>query len=82
MVNFIVVEKTFGGSLKKSHALNVFNVHNDEVRSSAPPEQLLVYDASEGWEPLCAFLDVEVPATPYPRANTRQEFRSRFPVKR
>jgi hypothetical protein len=81
MVNFIIVEKTFGGSLEKAHAIGVLNAHNDEVRHLVPPERLLVYESGEGWDPLCAFLDVPVPAKPYPKANTTDEFRYRFPVK-
>jgi len=34
----------------------------------------LVFEASEGWEPLCAFLGKDVPDEDYPRANTRDEF--------
>jgi hypothetical protein len=81
MVNFIVVEKTFGGSLPKDHALRVFNAHNEEVRRSAPPDRLLVYEPGEGWERLCAFLAVPVPSTPYPALNATDDFLSRFPVK-
>jgi hypothetical protein len=80
MVNTVVVEKTFGGSLGKSHAIRVFNAHNDEVRRSVPPGRLFVYESGEGWEPLCAFLGMPVPTTPYPKANTMEEFRSRFPI--
>ena len=36
MVNTIVVEKTFGGSLDKDHAIQVFNAHNGDVRRSVP----------------------------------------------
>jgi hypothetical protein len=35
---------------------------------------LLVFEASEGWEPLCAFLDKESPDEDYPRVNTRDAF--------
>jgi hypothetical protein len=80
MVNTIVVEKTFGGSLDKDHAIAVFNAHNEDVRRTVPREKLLVYESGEGWEPLCAFLDVPVPATPYPKVNTTGDFVSRFPV--
>jgi hypothetical protein len=34
-----------------------------------PKEQLLEMDLSEGWEPLCKFLDVPIPSEPFPRAN-------------
>jgi Sulfotransferase domain len=82
MVNTIVVEKTFGGLLDKAHAIAVFNAHNADVRRSVPREKLLVYDPGEGWEPLCAFLGLPVPATPYPKVNTTDDFVVRFPVKR
>ena len=76
MVNTIVVEKTFGGSLAKDHAIAVFNAHNEDVRRSVPPERLLV------WAPLCVFLNIPVPATPCPKVNTTDDFVSRFPGKR
>lgn len=81
MVNAIVVEKTFGGSLDKARAIQVFNARNEEVRRSAPRERLLVYESGDGWEPLCDFLRLPVPATPYPKVNTTGDFVSRFPGK-
>ena len=81
MVNTIVIEKTFGGSLDKAHAIQMFNAHNEDVRSSVPSERLLVYEPGEGWEPLCDFLGLPVPATPYPKVNTTGDFVSRFPAK-
>jgi len=82
MVRFVVGEKSFGGRLDKEHAIRAFNAHNEDVRRSAPPERLLVYEVAQGWGPLCAFLEVPVPPTPYPKANTTEEFVSRFPVQR
>jgi hypothetical protein len=81
MVNTIVVEMTFGGSLEKAHAIQVFNAHNEEVRRSVPSEKLLVYESGEGWGPLCDFLRLPVPMTPYPKVNTTDDFVSRFPTK-
>jgi hypothetical protein len=46
---------------------------NNQVIDSLPPERLLVYSPKEGWEPLCAFLGVPVPAEPFPRVNSRDE---------
>jgi hypothetical protein len=79
MVNTIVVDKTFGGSLAKDHAIGVFKAHNEEVRRLVPSERLLVYELGQGWEPLCAFLRLPVPQAPYPEANRRDDFASRFP---
>ena len=42
-----------------------------------PEERLLVYQISEGWEPLCTFLSVAVPNEPFPHANTRSEFKDK-----
>jgi hypothetical protein len=48
MVNAVVVERSFGGSLQKSHAIAVFNAHNDEVRRLVPADRLFVYESGEG----------------------------------
>jgi hypothetical protein len=82
MINTLIVENTFGGSLAKEHAIAVFNAHNEEVRRLVPRKQLLVYESGEGWEPLCAFLDAPIPTTPYPKVNTTDDFASHFPGKR
>jgi hypothetical protein len=54
-----------------------FRRHNQEVKRTIPPERLLVYEAGQGWEPLCRFLDVPVPDAPYPSENSRAEFIAR-----
>jgi len=40
-----------------------------QVKAAVPQEKLLVHAARDGWEPLCAFLEVGVPNIPYPRLN-------------
>ena len=50
-----------------------FERHNAAIRSSIPPERLLVYEVGEGWPRLCQFLGVAVPAAPFPRLNSREE---------
>lgn len=82
MVRAVVMDRSFGGSLDKAHAVGVFNAHNAKVRRLVAPERLLVYDARDGWPPLCAFLGVPIPATPFPTANSAEEFRFRFPTAR
>jgi hypothetical protein len=52
--------------------------HNEEVRRNVPPERLLVWSANEGWEPLCEFLELPVPDTPFPHINDRKEFLNRI----
>ncbi len=80
MAQEIIVKQTFGGRLDdRSHALAVYRRHEEEVRDTIAPERLLAYGVSQGWEPLCAFLDVPVPDTPFPRTNTGEEFRKERP---
>lgn len=54
-----------------------FEAHNAEVRSTIPPERLLMFRAVDGWAPLCRFLGVAVPDTPYPKANTSEDWAQR-----
>ena len=50
----------------------------EEVKQTVPADRLLVWSAPEGWEPLCAFLDVPVPDTPFPHLNDTEEFKNRI----
>nr|QFQ66892.1 hypothetical protein [Schmidtea mediterranea] len=47
---------------------------NEEVRKYVPKERLLEFNAKEGWEPLCRFLNLPVPNEPYPFVNTTKDF--------
>ena len=51
--------------------------HNERVRREAPADRLLEWRAEEGWEPLCQALALPVPDEPFPRVNTREEWRAR-----
>ncbi len=48
---------------------------NETVKKTVPAERLLVWDPAEGWEPLCAFLELEVPPQELPRLNDTNSFR-------
>ncbi|MFG3052278.1 sulfotransferase family protein [Kitasatospora sp. NPDC048239] len=43
--------------------------HIEEVRAHIPADRLLEWSPKDGWEPLCAFLEVPVPETPLPHVN-------------
>lgn len=81
MARYVVVDKTFGGSLDEANAIAVYKRHNEEVRRVIPKDRLLVYNGKQGWEPLCKFLGVPVPSTPYPKTNTTEEFQARLAVR-
>ncbi len=79
MVRDIITEQTFGGKLDdKAHILDVYRRHNEDVRRTIPVDRLLVFDAPQGWEPLCRFLGVPVPKTEFPRTNSTDEFIARI----
>ena len=58
----------------RDHAIRVYEDHLAKVTSIIPETRLLTFDVSEGWLPLCNFLGVKVPDTPFPRSNSSQEF--------
>lgn len=75
----LVWEDTFKGRFEdKPYAIEVFKRRNEEVRRRVSPQRLLVFDVRDGWEPLCEFLDVGVPDTPFPHLNETQEMQRRL----
>ena len=61
----------------KDHCIKVFLKHQETVKEEVPADRLLVFQASDGWVPLCEFLNLPVPAEGYPRVNTTAEFNER-----
>ena len=79
MARVLIWQNTFNDRFAdKAYALKVFNDHTEEVRRAVPAEKLLVYNVKEGWEPLCAFLEVPVPDKPFPRLNDSASFNRRL----
>ena len=71
----MIGEQTFAGQFEdKDKALAAYHQREADVRAAIPAERLLVFDVAQGWEPLCGFLEVPVPAVPFPRTNTREDF--------
>jgi hypothetical protein len=58
----------------REHTKAIFNAWNEEVTRTVPAERLLVFQVKDGWEPLCHFLGVSVPSTPFPRSNDGASF--------
>ncbi|KAE8378005.1 hypothetical protein BDV26DRAFT_292607 [Aspergillus bertholletiae] len=53
--------------------LQSFDYHNDYVRRTVPKERLLEFHPSDGWGPLCEFLDLPIPKGDFPYLNTAQD---------
>ncbi len=54
-----------------------FNENTNRVKTTIASDRLLVWQASDGWEPICNALRLPVPAVPFPLTNTSQEWASR-----
>lgn len=48
--------------------------YGQHVRDVVPKGNLLEFHPSDGWEPLCKFLEVEVPEGEYPHSNDGETF--------
>jgi len=77
MARKTVLQRTFDDRFEdRDHALAVFERHNQAVRGAFDSDRLLVYEAGDGWEPLCEFLGLDVPDDPFPHLNTRDALRT------
>ena len=61
----------------RAHMTDYYRRHDAEVRATVPKDRLLVYEVGSGWAPLCEWLGVPVPSTPYPSENSRADFAQR-----
>jgi hypothetical protein len=75
---FAMVTSEFGGRLNdRDFMVEYFTRHTAEVIATIPKHRLLVFEAEQGWAPLCQFLGVQTPETPFPKENSRAQFQSR-----
>ncbi len=64
----------FRRDLNEAETIAVFERHNSAVRAGVDAARLLVYEVEQGWAPLCEFLQVNVPSSPFPRGNEAGTF--------
>ena len=74
----LIIDRTFGGRITRESAIAAYRKNNARVRETIPADRLLVFNVADGWEPLCAFLGVPVPANAFPNTNERAEFWAKF----
>ena len=83
MIRDVIWDGIFDGRFEdREYTLGVFQDHIEEVKSFVPSERLLVFHPADGWEPLCAFLDVPAPDGPFPHVNDRQMTKRMFRTSR
>jgi len=74
----LIRDKVFGGKMNdKAHAMACYEANVKAVRETVPAARLLVHELGDGWEPLCAHLEVPVPIVAYPSANNAEAFAAR-----
>ena len=76
------MEGPTAGAPPKEVMMAMREAHNAAVLREVPPERLLVFKVSEGWEPLCRFLGVDIPSTDFPRVNDAGSFHDTFGLER
>lgn len=73
------IDLPLGGDINDHDAVvGAYHAHIERVQAAFGPERLLTFEAKQGWAPLCEFLEVDVPAEPYPHINSKEEFDSVF----
>ena len=56
--------------------MDAFERHNDAVRDAFTPERLLEWTPTDGWEPICERLGLDVPDHPFPKTNDTNQWRA------
>ena len=75
----IIAEQTFENNMDdKAKVLSAFRKRIEDVKQAIPAERLLIFDVSDGWVPLCNFLDLPVPDGEFPSSNSKSEFWEAF----
>jgi len=68
----LIWQRSHKGTMSdRNKAIEHYHQHIAEVKAEVPSKQLLVYSVDQGWEPLCDFLGVPVPAGEFPNVNDR-----------
>ncbi|CAJ2499736.1 Uu.00g025890.m01.CDS01 [Anthostomella pinea] len=52
-----------------ANSRQVYDEHYLSIGKAVPPARLLNFELAYGWEPLCKFLDKDIPDKPFPRIN-------------
>jgi hypothetical protein len=71
LVDFVnEVQRAYEPLLGRDITVAAYEKHIAWLKEIVPAEKLFFFDVRQGWEPLCKFLNVEVPVdVPFPRIN-------------
>ncbi|MEO7478207.1 MAG: sulfotransferase family protein [Lysobacteraceae bacterium] len=72
MSHKLIWQRSHRGTMDdRAKAIAYYRQHIADVKAAVPPDRLLVFTVNEGWKPLCDFLGVPIPETPFPNVNDR-----------
>jgi hypothetical protein len=77
MVVEMLAERFTPGWRERDAAIEAYERHIEAVRRAVPAGQLIEWQPSDGWQPICAALGLPLPEEPFPRANSTADFRAR-----
>ncbi len=81
MYNRKLMHLEFGKDLfNRQEVISRYNMHTENVLKQFSDDRILLFNAKDGWEPLCRFLNVELPEVPFPHFNKRTEFQGKVEV--
>lgn len=69
MLQLVIIDWSSGKPNDRQALREGFIAHNEHIRSHVPKERLLEFDPKDGWEPLCKFLEKDIPNEPFPFVN-------------
>jgi len=61
----------------RAYATKIYRAHTSRVIDTIPRERLLIFQVSDGWAPLCEFLDRDIPSLDFPNTNSAANFRDK-----
>lgn len=73
-----LMQETFEDFTDRDSAIAAYRRNNEKIRDTIPADRLLVFNVADGWEPLCRFLELPVPSSPFPRRHPKKEFWDHF----
>jgi Sulfotransferase domain len=76
MTRKLIWQRTLHGTMRhRERAIARYRAHIEEVKAAVPADRLLIFTVDQGWDPLCGFLGVAKPVTPFPNLNDRAAFK-------
>ncbi|MGB3800965.1 MAG: sulfotransferase family protein [Lewinella sp.] len=79
LVEKYLLRQHYGGAFAdRERTLKTYQTFFEEARETIPAQRRIEYNVSEGWGPLCDFLEVPEPTAPFPFKNKRADFISQI----